>query len=59
MLVGTLGWGIVARLILPHAFAVGTLLIWLAIVTAMAVATLVASTATIYGGRAVGANAER
>jgi hypothetical protein len=40
---GVIGWGIVAHQVAPHAFTLGTLLIWLAIVGAMVLATLVAA----------------
>jgi ribose/xylose/arabinose/galactoside ABC-type transport system permease subunit len=40
---GVIGWGIVAHHVAPHAFTLGTSLIWLAIVGAMAVATLIAA----------------
>jgi hypothetical protein len=40
---GVIGWGIVAHQVAPHAFILGTLLIWLAIVGAMTLATLVAA----------------
>jgi hypothetical protein len=40
---GVISWGIVAHQVAPHAFTLGTLLIWLAIVGAMALATLIAA----------------
>jgi hypothetical protein len=40
---GVISWGIVAHQVASHTFTLGTLLIWLAIVGAMALATLVAA----------------
>ncbi len=40
---GMIGWGIVAHQVAPHAFTLGTLLIWFAIVGAMTLATLIAA----------------
>lgn len=48
-LAGTLCWGVVARHVAPHAVTTGTLLTWLAIVGAMALATLVAAIGVIHG----------
>jgi hypothetical protein len=38
---GVIGWGIVAHQVAPHAFTLGILLTWLAIIGAMALVTLV------------------
>lgn len=47
--IGMIGWGIVAQQVAPHAFTLGTILAWLAIVAAMSFATLVATAAVARG----------
>jgi hypothetical protein len=40
---GVIGWGIVAHQVAPHAFTLGIMLVWLAIVGAMTLAAIVAA----------------